>query len=103
MKWQDILKILGPAILAINPRTAPIAPLVIAGIEVAEAIPGKTGPEKKALVLELVRIGASGTNLVAQRDVINPTDTASVVGSGIDTVIGAINLVHRAQPAPPTP
>lgn len=98
MKWFDILKIIGPAVLAVIPGGAAIAPLVVAGMQAAEQIPGKTGTEKKALVQEIVAIGAQGANAVAKREMLPPAEVAAVTGTGIDTVVGVVNLIHRAQP-----
>jgi hypothetical protein len=104
MNWKDILRVLGPAILALNPKTAALAPIVVAGIEVAESIPGKKGPDKKAAVLEIVKLGAQGANAVAPREVVDVEATAAMVSDGIDVVIGAVNFVHKLNPpAPPLP
>lgn len=95
-KWFSILEQLGPIALAFTPL-APIAPLVIAGIRTAEAIPGATGDQKKQLVQQIVAIGAQGANAQAGKSVIDPQAAADSTGSIIDAIVGVTNIVHNAH------
>jgi len=100
MNWLDLLKVLGPAIVATTvPGGALLAPLIIQGIQEAEGLKGATGPEKKAHVVGLVRAGITTANLVAKKDVLSPTESVATVSAAIDAVVGAVNLVQQATEA----
>jgi hypothetical protein len=57
----------------------------------------RAASEKKAHVLALVADAVTGINSAKGHTVVSPDGLATVAGSGIDTVIGAINLVHAAH------
>ena len=98
-KWLEILARLGPSILLFTPA-APLAPFVLAGIQVAEQIPGAAGPVKKALAIQIAQLSAQAANTAAGKPATDPVVVGETVGSAIDTVIGVINTVHQAhQPA----
>ena len=99
-KWLEILGTIGPAVLSFTPL-APIAPIVLEGVKLAEQIPGASGAQKKALVQNIVALGASGANTAAGSVVVDPTAAAAVTGTAIDSVIGVTNLVHAAHGATP--
>ncbi len=102
-KWLQILEQIGPTILLFTPL-APIAPAIIAGIKVAESIPGASGPQKKALVQQIAGLAAAGANAQAGHQVIDPGTLEAVSGQAIDTVVGVANLVHVLPEVPaPTP
>lgn len=94
-KWLAILEAIGPTILSLTPL-APLVPSVIAGIKLAEAIPGATGEQKKALVQQIVAAGVVGANAQAGHEVLNPEATAATASAAIDTVVGVVNAVHAA-------
>lgn len=96
-KWLQILAKFGPEVLAFTPL-APIAGVVVAGIQTAEAIPGATGEQKKALVQQIVALGAQGTNAQAGHVVIDPAAAAVAAQTAIDTVVNVTNIVHAAHP-----
>jgi hypothetical protein len=87
-KWLDILEQVGPMVLLFTPL-APIAPIVIAGIMTAESIKGATGPQKKELVMQLVAQGAAGTNLAANKTVIDPTLAVVVTTHHLEELPGS--------------
>lgn len=107
-KFFEILTAIAPVILMAIPggaALAPLVPLIVKGIADAQQT-AKTGPEKKALVMQLVNDVSTGTNIVKP----NTIDTALITqaaGFGIDAVITAVNAVasaHAAMPnVPPAP
>lgn len=103
MDWIKILKIIGPAIMAVVPGGLAFAPLVIAGIELAEETQ-KAGAEKKEIAKDAVKLGAEAANAVAKKsgidtEVINPNAAVQVADDTIDAVVGATNLVSKALDA----
>lgn len=100
-KWGSFLHILkqvGPVILAANPATAPIAPIVVHAIAEAEAIKG-SGSEKKAHAMAIVRDAvtiAHGANVTGFED---PTLLLNTVSDGIDTTVGAVSIIAGTKKA----
>ncbi len=102
-KWLRVLAIVGPKVLMFTPL-APIAGIVVGAIQTAESIPGATGPQKKALVQELVSAGVQATNTLAGKTIIDPAVAQAASGSAIDTVVSVANIVDKIPgDAPPTP
>lgn len=92
-RWLHLLETLGPLILLATPL-AGIAPLVLMGIKTAESIPGATGAQKKALVQQIVGMGAQGAGL-------DPQMASDTAGAAIDAVVGVINVAHTFTHAEP--
>ena len=104
MKWLELIKNLAPIILALVPGVPPaIIPAIMHGITTAEGMPGATGAQKKAAVLDLVQVGMETANAVAGKTIVDPAGLSGVVGLGIDTAVNAVNIIHAAQPVPPAP
>ncbi len=102
-KWLRVLATVGPQVLMFTPL-APIAGIVVGAIQTAESIPGATGPQKKALVQQLVTAGVQATNTLAGKMVIDPAVAQAASGSAIDTVVNVANIVEQIPgDAPPTP
>jgi len=95
--WLKLVAELTPAVLALIPGAAPLAPIVATAIQTAEALPGATGDQKRAHAQALVADGVAATNLVAGKTVIDPTLAADVASSTISTIVGVTNLVHAAH------
>lgn len=92
MKWFNVLKIVGPAILAVVPGAQAFIPLLIAGMEVAERSQ-QPGAEKRVIARDAVRIGAEAAQ-TAGAD-IEPVEAVKVYDSTVDTVVLAVNLVSK--------
>lgn len=92
MKWLNVLKILGPAILAVVPGAQAFIPLMIAGMELAEETQ-KPGAEKRGIAREAVRIGAETAKIAGAT--IDPEEAVTVYERTVDTVISATNLVSK--------
>jgi len=96
MKWLEILKVIGPSILSLIPGVAPaIIPVVVHGIETAEATM-KSGADKKAAVISIANDAVTVTNSVAKKEVIGP-EVISAVSNGIDAVISSVNAIKNKQ------
>jgi hypothetical protein len=94
----QVLETLGPVVLALTPA-APFIPAVIAGIRLAESH-GGTGAEKKALAQSTALAIANGVNAVTGQPTIPSGQLEAVTGQAIDTVVGVVNLTHKAAEAP---
>lgn len=106
-KFLTLVGTIGPIVLANVPHGEKIAtqiPTIIAAIGEAEQIKGATGAEKKAHVLSIVAAGVNVAN-ASGHVTLDPATVQAVASSGIDAVIGAVQVVHDATPAqvPPTP
>lgn len=98
--FSTLLKVIAPVVLPFVPNGDKLAPFVgqiMHGIDEAEQIPGATGPEKKAHVMNIVAIGAgaAGTHVT-----LDQAEVLTTANAGIDAVIGAIKLVQNAHPRP---
>lgn len=101
-KWLEILAQMGPMVLAFTPL-APIAPLVIAAIAEAQALPDATGPEKLAHVVAIATDAAQATNAQAGRVVIDPTVMQTAAATAISTVVQVTKMVQAAHEQPTAP
>lgn len=102
MSWQALVALLAPIILGLIPRfPKTLIPIVIAAIAEAEALPGATGPEKKAHALELIRQAILALNVVKPKPGIDVDKALALVSGGIDLVIGLIHI-FKPKAAPPT-
>jgi len=96
MNWIDLLKTIGPGILAVTPA-APFIPAVIAGVELAEELHGAgSGAQKKATAQKVALAVAQGVNAVKNEPLVNADQLAAVTGTAIDTVVGVVNLTQKA-------
>lgn len=96
MNWLNVLKVLGPAILAVVPGAQPIIPLIVAGIQVAE-MSGEPGAKKKQIAMEAVKAGVASANTVAKREVISVDEAAQLADNTIDAVVGAVNIISKIK------
>ena len=94
----DILKQVGPAILALNPLTAPAVPFIIHAIEEAEKIQG-SGKDKKAHAMAIVVDTVAIANKYGAVGFENPDLLIATVDHGIDTVVGVVNVVQGSKKA----
>jgi hypothetical protein len=100
-KFQALVLLLAPAVLLAVPggeKIAPFVPVIATAIVAAEAIPGATGPEKRAHVLTIVAAGVTVAN-ASGKLTLDPTEVATVAGKGIDAVIGTLHIVAGAKVA----
>lgn len=100
-KWLDAIKTVAPIALSLIPGVPPVLiPLIVHGIETAEKLPGATGPQKKAYVIDLVNSGVAGTNAAAGKQVIDPVAVSTAVDEGIDTAVAVANAIASAKKKP---
>lgn len=94
-KWIQAVEMLLPIVFLLIPRfPALLVPVVIHGIEEAQAIPGASGIEKKNHVLELVKLSAAGINAAAHRIVINIDRDFPLIERGIDLAMSVVGILH---------
>lgn len=87
--WKTIAGLVAQLVLSSNPKTAPIANEVTAGIQVAEGLFTK-GSDKKTLVLGLARIAAQASDELRG----GADETVGAVGEAVDKVVGAANAIQ---------
>ncbi len=97
-RFLQILAGIGPLILSLIPETAPFAGAIADAIGQVEAIPGATGPQKKAAALQIVTDGMTVANTVTGRVIADPPTLAGIVSQGIDTTVAAVNLIQQKHP-----
>lgn len=95
--WLQLVLRFAPIVLGLIPATAPIAGVVAEGIAAAEALPGATGPDKKAYVMQLAATAVTGVNATGGR--VDPAMTLAAASSAIDTVVAVVNTIHDAHGA----
>jgi hypothetical protein len=98
-KWLTLAQFLAPAVLMAVPhgdKIAPFVPVITSGIQEAEQIPGASGPEKKAHVMNLA-MAAFQTLQRSGKVHLDVGQFQSVIGAGIDATVGTIDLVHQAH------
>jgi hypothetical protein len=89
MKWFDIAKALLPVVGALIPGAGPLVPFIIVGVHEAEAIPGATGAEKQAHVLNVVADGAAAAT-ASGKVAIDPAAAMTATTA----VFSAVDAVH---------
>lgn len=94
-KWLEVLETMGPAVLAFTPA-APFIPAVVTGIKLAEQLKGASGPEKKQAAQDVALAIANGVNEAKGQPTIDAATLSTVTGTAIDTVVGVVNLTHKA-------
>lgn len=100
-KWgtfRDILERVGPVILASNPKTAPIAPVVVHAIAEGHALQG-SGAEKKAHAMAIVTDAVTVAHKANVKGFEDPTLVLETVSQGIDTVVDAARVIEGTKKA----
>lgn len=96
-KWLQLAELLaGPVLSIVNPKLAPIAPQISAGIQEAEQLKAAgTITDKLAHVQNIANIAANSVNTAAGKTVVDTSSLNTAVQEGVDTAIAAINLIHQ--------
>jgi hypothetical protein len=103
-KFLQYLKVLGPVILAMNPKTAPLATEISEAVEAAEATFGPgNGQTKLANVLSTVSESIDVYNGLNPAHPLDKTLTLQATTSGIATTIDAIKVVQGVKVGVPAP
>lgn len=96
MKWRDIVRIVVPVVLSLIPagrQYTALIPVIVNGIDEAEAIKGASGADKKQHVLNLVANAVDAINGAAGKTVLGATAAQVVAGNLIDAAVSVVNLV----------
>ncbi len=99
-KFLNIVGGVGPLVLMAIPGggvIAPLVPVIIHAIGEAEAIKGATAAQKKAHVLAIVEASVATANSTGKVKLDLP-EVLAVSSTGIDTVIGTVNIITAAKP-----
>lgn len=101
MRWLEILKSIGPMIIATTvPNGALIAPAIVQAIQEAESIKGATGQQKLAHV---VNIATSAAQIAKASGVkIDPADVQHAASAAISATVDVVNIIDKAK-TPTTP
>ena len=97
MKWAELAKFLIPVVAAFVPGAAPLAPLILSGVNEAEQLVSASGADKKAHVLRLVAAGAA-TATATGKVTIDPTTAVAVTEAVFAAVDGVHAVVNANQP-----
>ena len=81
----------------VSPALVPLASVIGHAIGQAEAMPGKTGAEKLALVQGIV------ATVAPTIPGVNPAEVSEVLQEGIDAVVAATNVIVKPVAAPVVP
>lgn len=104
MNWGSLVKQILPIALSLVPGLPPAVATSIVGTVIAvESLPGKTGAQKKAIVMDAAITQLQNVNVVKGHDVINVDVVAQAVDKGIDAGIAATNAIHTAKVESPAP
>lgn len=98
--WLRLVEQIAPIVLLATPA-APLAPFVAAGIKAAESVEGASGAQKLAIAKTIAGVGAEAVNAQAGVVVVDPQVLDATITNGINTVVGAANLIHAAQTSAP--
>ena len=101
MSWIELIKMLGPAIIAAKvPHGNEIAPLVIHGIETAEALKGASKTDKLKAARDLGLTGAKAINAAYGKEKFNISAIDGSIDDGINAVISVANAVTKVKQIP---
>lgn len=96
MNWGNIIKQVLPIALQFVPGLPPVVATSIIGTVIAvEGLPGKSGAQKKAIVMDAVVTQLQNVNVVKGHDVVNVDVIAASVDKSIDAGIAAANAIHQ--------
>ncbi len=98
-KWLALAQMLAPVVLMNVPhgdKIAPYVPIITAGIQEAQQIPGASGADKKAHVMNLAMAAFQSLQQTGKVH-LSASDFQATVGAGIDATVGTINLVNQAH------
>ena len=90
-KWLEVAGAITTIVLKVTPA-APLAPFIGPAIQIAELIPGAKGFEKANVAKEIVKLAVTAANLKTGKTLVDPEALDSVITSGINTAVAAVNL-----------
>lgn len=93
-KWLSLVQSFAPLVLIAAGVPPVLVTSIAASIEEAEQIPGATGADKKAHVLNITRDAIDASNVAQGRQHLDPTKVVAVVSKGIDLAVETVDLVH---------
>jgi len=98
MDWVGLVKMVVPIVLPfVNPKLAPVGPLVVQGITEAQQMKGASGPEKLAHATNLVTIGAATANAAAGKEVVDTNAVTNDASKAISVAVDITNMLHKSQ------
>lgn len=98
-KWFQLITGLAPLILANvkgGDKITSVIPVIVAGIQEAEAIAGASGAQKKDHVLKTVEVGVAAANATGKVQ-LNAEEVKQAASDGIDAVISVVHVVEGAK------
>lgn len=98
MNWINLARLLIPILGVVVPDAAPLVPMILHGVDEAEAIHGAgTGAAKKAHVLALVRDGATTASATGKVH-IDPGKATNITEAVFNAVDDVHAIVQANQP-----
>ncbi len=98
MNWGNLAKQILPIALSLIPGLPPIvANKIVGSVLAVESLPGKTGAEKKAIVMNEVVTELQNVNVIKGKDVVDVVAVSEAVDAGIDAGISAVNAISKTK------
>lgn len=94
-KFASIVMVVAPVALSAAGVPPELTTAVMHLVVAAQSKPGKTGPEKKAYVMDMLQTGGAITNMVEGHPVINVPEIVAAVSAGIDGTIAMVDAVKN--------
>lgn len=101
MNWGILLKQVLPLALQFVPGLPPqVATSIIGTALSVEGLPGKTGAQKKAIVMDAAVTQLQNINTLKGHDVVDIDSIATALSTSIDAGVAATNAIHQAHVGP---
>lgn len=95
--FEKIAELVAPIVLSAAGVPAPLVPLVVHGIQLAESAGNgavKSGADKKAIAMDAILTGLNGVN-TAKPGTVDVGQLTAVISSGIDDTVAAVNAAKN--------
>lgn len=98
MNWGNLVKQILPIALSLVPGLPPVVATSIVGTVIqVESLPGKTGAQKKAIVMDAAITQLQNVNTLKGHDVVDVNAIATALDSGIDAGVNAVNAIAKSK------
>lgn len=102
LNWIKQVADVVPLILPFIPGLPSVLiPFIVKGIQIAETIPGATGPDKLKAAITEVNNGVAAVN-AAKPGTVDAQSVSDAVVHGINATISTLNAINRTSTPPVT-
>ena len=96
MNWKQLVMEIALISLGSNPKTAPLVPFVVRGIQEAEDLKNAKGKDKLTHAVTIAKEGVAAVNAV-KPGTINEAAVDAVIASSISAVVDSANVIKNAK------